>query len=737
MVNVKKINLNNFEELQSQAKIIIVFDFFKQAFELSQKLEKEIKKNQAMQASQYYDILYKLKWIALPKLKDGEVAELFASHFMIIFKISGFDIWRKLKSKIINDIFYDDRNNFKNKIKKILLDNEEIITSKRILVNQKIVNPNIANWLRDYNINVGSEFINKEEQIQYFTYSENIKKIDNPEEKNRLKILFKIYEKLKISSSTAAGIEEDIYTEDESGNVGVLSEGIFTKIDDRTGKQIKLMRKIISGEPIDEKDKFAIQPIGEEDKKVGEEDLKTSVQKIIRIKQAQKITEKIADNKTSEPVEVKTLKQEKEIKASDVLFDKSDDKEIEKLKTETDELKNSSGAQADDLSLESEQIIKKLNLQMNSFLAARFKNIIISFLKGIRDKIGLKEVLRRSTENGGMGMNSQEIDKILKEIQDQKEKIKNKPTIVESQKFVKSVKSKVYKAHKVESQESGIKNQELRIKEKKNIGLLVNKKDNFLKNNVAIEKIAPPPPIVVENKEENKKDESPKPKVENAEGVESQKFKVESQNEVEKMSQEKMRDRRNVLSEIEKSKAYSEQNQRIENNGETGKKQGFFGKLFGNKKVESQKSIKSIKSIKSKVHKVESKEKEMVQEEKQEKNLDYLNNEKPKLVGPIEELKYLSIEDFRNWSKDPMKAIKKIEEKIDVAGEKFLEKRILGIKAWKKSEINKLYLEILNDGLIKHKQIEEIIEERKKERNTVLSKDEFEAIMELNKRLRF
>ncbi|MEA2064717.1 MAG: hypothetical protein U9O66_00250, partial [Patescibacteria group bacterium] len=122
---------------------------------------------------------------------------------------------------------------------------------------------------------------------------------------------------------------------------------------------------------------------------------------------------------------------------------------------------------------------------------------------------------------------------------------------------------------------------------------------------------------------------------------------------------------------------------------------------------------------------------------KKEKKLDYLNDEKPKLVGPIEELENLTIEDFRNWSSDPMKAIEKIKEKIDIAGEKFLEKRVLGIKAWKRSEINMLYLEILNDGLIKHKRIEEIIEEKKKERKAVLSKDEFEAIMELNKRLRF
>ncbi|MCK5459949.1 hypothetical protein KAI52_02455 [Candidatus Parcubacteria bacterium] len=705
MINIKKIDLKNFEDLQEKAKIIIAFDFFKEAFELSQRLEKEIKEKSEFQNSQYYDILYKLKWVALPKLKDGEVKEMFASHFMVIFKIAGFNIWNKLKSKIINDIFYDERNNFKNKIKKILLDNEEIITSKRIFVNQKIVNPSIANWLRDYNINVGSEFINKEEQTQYLTYSENIKKIDNLEEKEKLKTLFKIYEKLKISSLTSAGIEEDIYTEDEDGNKGVLSEGMFTKINDITKKQIELMGKIISGEPIDEKDKVAIQPIGEEDKKV---------------------SEKIAETKDMAPIEIKTLKQEKEITGGDVFFDKSDDKEIKELKVETDELKNSAGAQGTDLNLESEEIIKKLNLPMSSFLSARFKNIIISARKGIRDKIGIKEVLRRSVENGGMGMAEKIIDQILMEIKSQK------PI-----KFIKSVKSKVYKAHKVES-EKEVESQEFPpkadhpldegIMEKKNIELLANKKDNFLKNNVAIEKIAPPPPVRISEvgfQKSEVRSQKSEVKVKDV----KEKREAGNQEEVKGMSKEKEIDRKNVLSEIEGLKISPERSQIIKGDHEAEKKQGFFGKLFGSGKEKIKENIRAKNII--------SGSNEIAASAIASSQRQMANNEKPKLVGPIEELEYLSIEDFRNWSKDPMKAIKKIEEKIAVAGEKFLEKRILGIKAWKKSEINKLYLEILNDGLIKHKQTEEIIEEREKERKTVLSKDEFEAIMELNRRLRF
>jgi len=42
----------------------------------------------------------------------------------------------------------------------------------------------------------------------------------------------------------------------------------------------------------------------------------------------------------------------------------------------------------------------------------------------------------------------------------------------------------------------------------------------------------------------------------------------------------------------------------------------------------------------------------------------------------------------------PQEAISKIKEKIDLLGEDSLVKKAGGIKAWKESEVNKLYLEL-------------------------------------------
>ena len=111
-------------------------------------------------------------------------------------------------------------------------------------------------------------------------------------------------------------------------------------------------------------------------------------------------------------------------------------------------------------------------------------------------------------------------------------------------------------------------------------------------------------------------------------------------------------------------------------------------------------------------------------------------DKKSKLVGPIDELAGLTIKDFRSWSENSYEAIKKIKEKINILIKESLEKGNLGMKAWKNSEINKAYLDILHSAIIKRKQVNEIIQEMKNERKQTLTLEEFEAIEQLNRELR-
>jgi len=108
----------------------------------------------------------------------------------------------------------------------------------------------------------------------------------------------------------------------------------------------------------------------------------------------------------------------------------------------------------------------------------------------------------------------------------------------------------------------------------------------------------------------------------------------------------------------------------------------------------------------------------------------------PKIYGPTDELKSISLIDWRRWG-TPQEAILKIQEKINLLAEDSLVKKADGIKAWEKSEVNKLYLEIGEESINNGKSIEETINERQKQGRKTLTQEEFNAVVELNQKLRF
>lgn len=108
-----------------------------------------------------------------------------------------------------------------------------------------------------------------------------------------------------------------------------------------------------------------------------------------------------------------------------------------------------------------------------------------------------------------------------------------------------------------------------------------------------------------------------------------------------------------------------------------------------------------------------------------------------KLGGPLEEIGSMNLVDFRRLSKNTDEAINKIMRAFKLLEEAGFSKRMEGIKAWHKSPINKLYLAIGQESIIKQKDIKKIIEIRKKDKKEYLSQKEFDAIMELNTKLRY
>lgn len=108
----------------------------------------------------------------------------------------------------------------------------------------------------------------------------------------------------------------------------------------------------------------------------------------------------------------------------------------------------------------------------------------------------------------------------------------------------------------------------------------------------------------------------------------------------------------------------------------------------------------------------------------------------PRLIGPIEEFKELTIDEWRRLYANAKEGSVKIKEKIVRLGEESFKKKLEGMRAWQKGEIMKLYLSMGRTSLEKHKPIGKIAEERKVKGEPFLTEEEFHVIMDLNKELR-
>jgi len=109
----------------------------------------------------------------------------------------------------------------------------------------------------------------------------------------------------------------------------------------------------------------------------------------------------------------------------------------------------------------------------------------------------------------------------------------------------------------------------------------------------------------------------------------------------------------------------------------------------------------------------------------------------PRVMSPLDEIKYLDLVNFRRLDKDPSAAAEKIKAKISLLEEESYGKKLEAIKLWRVSPVNRLYLEIGRSSIGGNKPVDVIIEERKIAGRDYLTAAEFKAIMDLNKSLRF
>lgn len=107
------------------------------------------------------------------------------------------------------------------------------------------------------------------------------------------------------------------------------------------------------------------------------------------------------------------------------------------------------------------------------------------------------------------------------------------------------------------------------------------------------------------------------------------------------------------------------------------------------------------------------------------------------LVGPMEELGEMSLEEWRNFGPDMNIRVQKIREKIDLVAEDSYEDRAKAIDAWKASPLYKLYVEIGHKSMEEEGGVEKVIAQHEGGSDKTLTVEEFDAIVDFNRSIQF
>lgn len=109
----------------------------------------------------------------------------------------------------------------------------------------------------------------------------------------------------------------------------------------------------------------------------------------------------------------------------------------------------------------------------------------------------------------------------------------------------------------------------------------------------------------------------------------------------------------------------------------------------------------------------------------------------PKVVGPLEELRSLSLVDFRRLGTTPQEALKKIKGKIDLLGENSIARRVEAVRAWKSSSLYQQYLRLGQESIEQGASVSVVVGNHQNLGDAVLTENEFTAIADFNSQLRF
>lgn len=109
----------------------------------------------------------------------------------------------------------------------------------------------------------------------------------------------------------------------------------------------------------------------------------------------------------------------------------------------------------------------------------------------------------------------------------------------------------------------------------------------------------------------------------------------------------------------------------------------------------------------------------------------------PKVMGPLEELQFLDLLNFRRLGKTPSEITEKIFSKIKLLEADGYDRMVAGVRAWRQSPVNHLYLKMVQEAMSKGQTIKDFALNAQKDNKNYLTMEEIEAILAMNSQLVF
>lgn len=261
MVNYNLNDLETIKGFKNELDLISEEDNISKAFKFFYYLEKILNiprtKSSLIESSllQYRKMIVKAKFIALFRLSQKEILKLLNDHFEYIFNIERYDPWKKIKDYLTELNSLGERDKFKETLRKILNKNKTFISNNKLIINNKEEQPTISNWLKDFRTSHGEDyFIDQMKISDYLIRNSNIQKLTK-EEKKKVNLVLDLYRKLKFSSFSPVGLEEEVTIIKPDGEMGTLKEGQFEKISKETEEVYQKVVNILGNRNINYQDR--------------------------------------------------------------------------------------------------------------------------------------------------------------------------------------------------------------------------------------------------------------------------------------------------------------------------------------------------------------------------------------------------------------------------------------------------------------------------------------------------